>query len=181
MTMKKQRTNALLTTPLPHYNQYSHPQIIISTAHHISRFILFIVQISIHPFIFAAHPQLIISTVHSYQQFIISTDPSYPQLIISAAPSYQQLIISAAPSYQQLHHIHRSILFIVQISIHPFIFAVSSTAHHISVPSYSQYHPQLIISVLPFSIQFYSLQSQFYIKRCFARNLTNLPQFHKSQ
>ncbi len=128
MTMKKQRTNALLTTPLPHYNQSCLQSIQPSTD----------------------HPQL-----HSYQQIhsLYSSNlytPLHIRSIIHSS-SYLSPFISTVHhihsssypqihSYPQLHHIRsiihsssypQSILFIVQISIHLFIFAVSSAVHHI--------------------------------------------------
>ena len=137
MTMKKQRTNALLTTPLPHYNQSC-----LQSIHHQS------IQPS------TDYPQL-----HSYQQIhslyssnlytplhirSIIHNSSYPQLhSYPQFHSYPQSIHIRNSIISPAHHIHRSILFIVQISIHPFIFAVSSAAHHISSP---------IISTDPFSL-----------------------------
>jgi hypothetical protein len=117
MTMKKQRTNALLTTLLPHYNQ---------------------------------------SCLQSIQ-------PSINTSSINTAIHRS----SAVHSYQQIHSLYSSNLY---TPLH-----IRSIIHSSSISAAP------FISVLPFSIQLYSLQRQFYIKRRFARNLTNLPQCYKPQ
>ena len=73
---------------------------------------------------------------------------SYPTIINPAFNQYSINQYSHPQIIRSSIHISRFILFIVQISIHPFIFAVSSTAHHIHSSSY----PQLIISADSFSL-----------------------------
>ena len=116
MTMKKQRTNALLTTLLPHYNQsclqsIQHQSIQPSTDHpqlHSYQQIHSLYSSNLYTplHIRSIIHSSFISTAHHIRSSIISTDPSYPQSI-----HIHSSIISTAPSYPYFLSLYSSILY----------------------------------------------------------------------